>query len=198
MSLKLPKDIREASDQALAVALQNGKEQALDEIVRRHQGRVYAVAYRMTSNREDALDVAQESFIKAHRKIDSWKPTGSFESWLLRLTTRQAIDHVRRRKRFGMRSAGGAVRAELDVDPATPAVAATDRKVGSLEIEEEIQRALEKLSPSQRTVFVLRHYEGMKLTEIAPVLGCSVGSVKVHLFRALRKLREELKDLEVR
>ncbi len=197
MSAKLPENIDDASDEALALALQGGEERALDELVRRHQQRLYSVAYRMTFNREDALDITQDAFIKAYRKIGSWKPTGSFQAWLLRLTTNQAIDHIRRRKRYGMRSAGEAARVEMDVELAAPAAAETDRAAGVLEIEERIHRALSTLSPSQRTVFVLRHYEGMKLREIAPVLGCSVGSVKVHLFRAMRKLREELRDFDL-
>ena len=195
MRAELPDNICDASDELLARALQEGEERAFDELLRRHQGQVFAVAFSMTFNREDALDVTQDAFIKAYRKIGSWKPTGSFQAWLLRLTTNQAIDHLRRNKRYGMRSAGGAARSETGVERAAPAVTETDRIAGGAEIEERIQGALEKLSPSQRTVFVLRHYEGMKLREIAPVLGCSVGSVKVHLFRALRKLREELKDI---
>ncbi len=198
VSSKLPENIREASDEALALALQGGEERALDELVRRHQQRLYAVAYRLTFNREDALDITQDAFIKAYRKIGSWKPTGSFQAWLLRLTSNQAIDHLRRAKRYGMRSAGDAARLDSHVELAASASAETDRAVGGIEIEERIQEALSKLSPSQRTVFVLRHYEGMKLREIAPVLGCSVGSVKVHLFRAMRKLREELKDFDLR
>ena len=190
-------NIGEASDEALALALQGGFEPAFDELVRRHQQRVYAVAYRVTFNREDALDIAQDTFIKAYRKIESWKPTGSFQSWLLRLTSNQAIDHLRRSKRYGMRSAGDAARVESHAELPAPVSAETDRAVRVIEIEERIQAALSVLSPSQRTVFVLRHYEGMKLVEIAPVLGCSVGSVKVHLFRAMRKLREELKDFNI-
>ena len=198
MNSELPENIREASDEALALALQGGEERALDELVRRHQQRLYAVAYRMTLNREDALDITQDAFIKAYRKIGSWKPSGSFQAWLLRVTSNQAIDHIRRTRRYGMRSAGDATRVESHAELAASASAETDRVAGGIEIEERIQVALSKLSPSQRTVFVLRHYEGMKLREIAPVLGCSLGSVKVHLFRAMRKLREELKDFDLR
>lgn len=196
MRAKLPEDLRGASDEALALALQDGDERAFEELIRRHQGRVYAVAYRLTFNREDAMDVAQDAFIKVHRKIGSWKPKGSFLAWLLRLTANQAIDHARRSRRHGMRSAGGAARTDLPARIAAPEVGATDRQAGASEIEERIQAALVTLSPSQRTVFVLRHYEGMKLNEIAPVMKCSVGSVKVHLFRAMKKMRNELKDLD--
>jgi RNA polymerase sigma-70 factor (ECF subfamily) len=183
------------ADTELAQALQGGDDSAFDEIVRRYQGRVYAVAFRLTGNREDALDVTQDALIKAYRKIDSWKPTGGFLPWLLRLTRNQAIDHIRRRKRrrhepldeaFQQRSEGA------DIEPVT---ASTETAVRAREIDERVRSALVKLSPAQSTVFMLRHYQGLALAEIAEELGCTVGSVKVHLFRALKKLRVELEDL---
>jgi len=185
----------ERDDTALALALKSGDESAFDELVRRYQGRVYAVAYRVTGNREDALDVAQESLLKAYRKIYTWQPTGGFLPWLLRLTSNQAIDHIRRRKRqqherldetFVPTSEGAAVE---------PRTAGTEEAVRASEIDGRIRGALVVLSPTQRTVFVLRHFEGLQLAEIAEELGCTVGSVKVHLFRALKKLRVELADM---
>ena len=184
-----------ASDEELALALQAGDDQAFEELVRRHQGRLYAVAYRYTSNREDALDVAQDALIKAYRKIDSWRPSGGFVPWLMRLAVNQAIDHLRRHKRHR--------HVDLDETYATgdgsstiePRIEDTAQQVAANEIEERVQRALVVLSPSQRAVFIMRHYEGLQLAEIAEALGCTVGSVKVHLFRALRKLQVELRDL---
>lgn len=183
------------ADRELALALKRGEDGAFDEMVRRYQGRVYAVAYRLTMNREDALDVTQDALLKAYRKIGSWRPTGGFLPWLLRLTRNQAIDHIRRRQRrrhepldeaFRQRSQGA------DIEPVT---VSTDAAVRAREIDERVRKALVKLSPTQSTVFILRHYEGMALVEIADELGCTVGSVKVHLFRALKKLRVELADL---
>jgi len=187
--------MKELSDEALALALQRGDERAFKELVDRHQGRVFAVAYRYTNNREDALDVAQEVFLKVYRKIDSWQPSGGFVAWLLRLTKNQSIDQLRRGKRHrherlpdGSGQDGGPPLREASSET-------TEREARGHEIGERVQRALSVLSPSQKTVFVLRHYEGMALAEIAPVLGCTVGSVKVHLFRALQKMRKELADL---
>lgn len=191
-----------ASDEELALALKAGNESAFDELVRRYEGRVYAVAYRFTGNREDALDVAQEAFIKVYRKIGMWEPRSGFLPWLLRLTTNQSIDLLRRQKRRrtesldaadgggtegspGIRRSPGAAEGALD----------TGRQVRAKEIDARVQDALNVLSPSQRAVFVMRHYEGMQLAEIADVQGCTVGSVKVHLFRALRKMQSELRDL---
>ena len=192
----MPDTRQSASDEDLAIALQGGDEAAFDELMRRHQGRVFAVAYRITCNREDALDVAQEVFVKAFRRIRAWRPSGSFGAWLVRLTVNQAIDHLRRMKRRGAGRVAHVPEGARELEPEAPAIEQTDRKAGAAEIEARVQAALAVLSPMQRTVFVLRHYEGMALAEIAPAAGCSVGSVKVHLFRALRKLRNELKDLE--
>jgi len=177
----------------LALALKAGDRLAFDELVRRHQGRVYAVAYRVTGNREDALDVAQEVLLKAYRKIHTWQPTSGFVPWLLRLTTNQSIDLLRwrkRRKHEPLDTEAG------HAEPADPSVALnTEDRVRALEIDARVHGALDVLSPAQRSVFVMRHYEGLQLAEIAEVLGCTVGSVKVHLFRALKKLQNELQDL---
>lgn len=183
------------SDEELALALKGGDELAFEALVERHQGRMFAVAYRITGNREDALDVVQDAFIKAYRKVGKWKPSGSFAAWLLRLTTNQSIDFLRRVKRHRHERLDESYRPESGATIMAPANEGTEQQVHGLEIEERVQEAMVVLSPSQRTVFVLRHYEGYPLADIAPVLGCTVGSVKVHLFRALKKLRVELKDL---
>lgn len=183
-------------DTGLALALQQGDQLAFDEIVRRYQGRVYAVAYRLTGNREDALDVTQESLLKAYRKIDTWQPTGGFLPWLLRLTSNQSIDHIRRRKRRQHEPLDeGFLGDTNDGDTLMPTRQTTAEEVQNNEIDARVRGALHVLSPTQRTVFMLRHYEGLQLADIAQELGCTVGSVKVHLFRALKKLRGELEDL---
>lgn len=182
-----------SSDEALALALQQGDESAFEELVARHQSRVYAVAYRMSGNREDALDIAQESFLKMYRRIHVWRPTGRFSGWLMRLTTNQSLDHLRRRKRFRP--------DRVRVPEATHTVERwgrdpeTQDPVRAREIADRVQESLDVLSPMQRLVFVLRHFEGQSVAEIASVAGCSEGSVKVHLHRALRKLRGPLSDL---
>ena len=189
------RDWARQDDNALALAVKAGELSAYDELVRRHQARVFAVAYRFASNREDALDIAQEALFKAYRKIHSWEPRGGFVPWLMRLTTNQAIDHLRRNKRrktvqLTEECSGDGTGVPLERQRPQPEAAA---RAG--EIDDRVQRALEVLSDAQRQVFVLRHYEGLQLAEIAEALGCSVGSVKVHLFRAVRKLRCELEDL---
>jgi len=186
-------------DAELADALKKGENLAFEELVRRHQGRVYAVAYRLTGNREDALDVAQESFLKAYRRIDAWQPTGSFLPWLLRLTTNQGIDFLRRRKRQRHESLDETFLPDVERfrnrTAVEPTCMDTGDRVRAAEIDARVRKALVVLSENQRTVFMLRHYEGLQLNEIADAMGCTVGSVKVHLFRALKKLQKELGDL---
>jgi len=183
------------SDEELASELKNGNERAFDELVRRHQGRVYAVAYRFTSNREDALDVAQEALLKAYRKIGTWQPTGGFVPWLLRLTSNQAVDTLRRRKRQRHEQWDDTVPPAGVHAAAAGTSMETEHQVRAREIDTRVREAIGVLSPMQRIVFILRHYEGLQLADIAAEIGCTVGSVKVHLFRALKKLQRELGDL---
>lgn len=182
-------------DGQLALAVKRGEVPAFTELVRRHQGRVYAVSYRLTGNREDALDVAQDSLLKAYQRIDAWQPTGNFLPWLLRLTTNQAIDFLRRRKRQRHERLDESFMRDSEHAPVEPAGMDTGQRVRAQEIDARIRDALVVLSATQRTVFVLRHFEGLQLSEIAEELGCTVGSIKVHLFRALKKLQKELGDL---
>lgn len=181
-------------DDALALAVKAGEQRAYDELVRRHQARVYAVAYRFASNREDALDIAQEALFKAYRKIASWEPHSGFVPWLMRVTVNHAIDHLRRNKRRKTARLADCFPEGEAGAPSQHEQAGPEAMARAQEIGDHVQEALSSLSNAQRAVFVLRHYEGLQLSEIAEALGCSIGSVKVHLFRAVRKLRQELKD----
>ncbi len=191
-------DLSVLSDKDLAQSVKQGNQPAYEELVRRYQGRVFAVAFRVTGNREDALDVAQDALLKAYLKIHTWQPTGEFLPWLLRLSTNQAIDHLRRRKRQRHERLDEAFVPTSEGAAVEPVVMSTENHVRANEIDARVRASLPVLSKAQRSVFVLRHYEGLALAEIAETMGCTVGSVKVHLFRALKKLRVELKDLAER
>lgn len=188
----------ELNDEALAIRWKKGDVNAFEEIVRRYQGKVYATAFNVTGNVEDAKDVTQEVFLKAYEKIHQWEPRGSFLPWLLRLAVNRSIDYLRKRKRTTHETLNETI-AKVDeetqhviVSPSTPLEASRAK-----EIDERIREALTRLSKTQKTVFILRHYQGYSLNEIAEHLGCTVGSVKVHLFRALQKLRKELGNLDL-
>ena len=183
-------------DQALGLAFREGDLEAFDEIVRRYQGRLYGAAFRITGNREDALDAAQEALLKIYTRIDAWKPTGRFLAWMVRVTTKQAIDLVRSRQRRRHKSLDEGF---LSGSAATPLITPSVDSVSQAqfnELEAYIREGLVLLSPMQRKVFVARHFEEFSLAEIAEDLNCSVGCVKVHLFRAVQKMRTHLKALE--
>ena len=183
-------DMTEPSDESLASALQQGDESAFGVLVERFQGRVYSVAFRFTGNHEDALDVTQESLFRVYQKINTWKPTGAFGGWVMRIATNTAIDQTRRVKR----RTKVVVSDESEAIESMPSKDSPEASARAQEIGDTVRDALVVLSHAQSQVFVLRHYEEMSLKEIAEALDCSVGSVKVHLFRALRKLRNELAD----
>lgn len=186
----------EIEDEFLVKQALSGRSGSFDTLVRRYQSIVYATTYRFVRNREDALDIAQEVFLKVHRSLGKWRPTGRFKSWLLRITVNMSIDHLRRRGRMPrfvateeLRQVGQEV-VEEHVALRSPSDAVSDAELGSL-----IRKAVDKLPEKQKVVFVLRHYEGLLLKEIAEVLGCTEGTVKTHLFRATGKLRDELQQV---
>jgi RNA polymerase sigma-70 factor (ECF subfamily) len=157
----------EVEDELLVQRAIRGESGSFDTLVRRYQRTVYAVAYRFVQNREDALDIAQEVFLKAFRSLRTWRPTGRFKAWLLRIAVNLSIDHLRRRSRAPrfvvteqLRQSGPEAVKE-HVSPRKPSEEASDSELGEL-----IRQAVDTLPEKQRIVFVLRHYEGLLLKEI--------------------------------
>jgi len=185
----------EESDETLVERFRGGDNAAFDKLVTRYQRRVYAIAYRMTRNREDALDIAQEVFLRAHRGIERWRPVRGFKHWLYRIATNMTIDVLRKRRR----RAAVIVESEdfsMDRGVAAPSVGRDPvRSIAIEEMGEQISAAIETLPQRQRAVLVLRYYEDMSIKEIASAVGCTEGTVKTHLFRATGKLRDLLGHL---
>jgi RNA polymerase sigma-70 factor (ECF subfamily) len=197
MKSKLGKGIvaEDKSDERLVTEAQSGVSESFDELVRRYQHRVYAIAYRMVYNREDALDICQETFIRAYGSLPKYRPSGSFRQWLFTIATNLSIDHLRRVRR---RPSQAVEDQMLDLEALSASLLSTDgpaREVYAREIGAAIRLAVDGLSDKQKTVFVMRYYEGLSLKEISEIIDCTLGSVKVHLFRATRKLRNELEWL---
>ncbi len=188
--------VSEIEDELLVKEVLRGRSGSFDTLVKRYQSVVYATTYRFVQNREDALDIAQEVFLKTYRSLDKWRPTGRFKSWLLRIAVNMSIDHLRRRNRKprfvgteDLRQFGHeAVKEHLQ--PRKPSDMVSDSELGGL-----IRKAVDKLPEKQKVVFMLRHYEGLLLKEIAEIMNCTEGTVKTHLFRATGKLRGELQEL---
>ncbi|MDD5557917.1 MAG: sigma-70 family RNA polymerase sigma factor [bacterium] len=178
----------EASDARAVRRVQEGDETAFREIVERYGRRVYAIAYRMTGNHGDADDVAQETFIRAYRRIGQFGGRSSFFTWLYRILINCCMDCLRRRRRRG----------ETDfqdfLDHGEGPAASHGGGAEGNELRGAIAAALESLPPKQRTALVLHEFERMRHEDIARVMGCSEGTVRSRLHHARLKLRRRLRD----
>lgn len=180
-------------------AVQNGDRDAFERLVRAYDKDVLRLAMNLTRSAEDARDIYQEAFLKAYRNIGSFRFECSFYTWIYRIVTNVCLDTLRRRK----------VRAEEPAVVQTPdgpldriSSAEEDRPLGDPErqvlnrqLEKRIGAALEGLTPRERMVFELRHYQGMRLTKIGEITGTSEEAARNCLFRATRKMRSVLGDL---
>ena len=194
-----------AIEQALVKRAKDGDLKAYDELVQRYQERIYATVYHMTSNHEDANDLAQETFIKAYQALRSFKGGSSFYTWVYRIVTNVCLDHMRRRSArpedqapetlAGHHSDGPDALDFFERQQESRPDANPERRLLGREIGREISAALQQLSPRERMVFELKHYQGMKLRAIGEVLGTSEETVKNSLFRATQKLRARLGHL---
>lgn len=190
-------ELGDRSEKILLEQLRAGHPGAFEQLVASQASRLINLAYRLVGNRAEAEEIAQEGFLRLHRSLQGFRGDCSLASYLYRIVSRLAIDHLRReklrRKLFFFR------RNEDDLDPLDMAADTGASPRDNLQARETGQRlltALDRLSARQRAVFVLRHQEGLPLKEIAAVLKLEVGTVKAHLHRAVRALRSELKDLQ--
>jgi len=161
------------------------------------QKRIFLLCFRMLQDREEADSATQDAFLKAFQFMNK---AGSKElddpgKWITRIAINTCLDRLRSRKwqLWRRRPAPEDEAIILEMEPATQPAA--DDQVFAGQIQARLGRALDKLSPRQRAVFTLRHYENRSLDEIAELLGLDIGTVKMHLFRTIRKLRLELHDL---
>jgi RNA polymerase sigma-70 factor (ECF subfamily) len=179
------------SQEANWVALaKTGDRGAMRELYERNRSRIYSLAYRYTDNVADAEDILQDSFIKAFSSLQKCQlnENSYFATWLYRIAVNCALDHFRRRRRKGtVEWDENAAAAAENRDEATPEI-----EYARAEIARQVRRSLERLTDRKRMVVVLRHYQQLKIDEIAATMGCSQGSVKKQLFRALAQLKKEL------
>jgi RNA polymerase sigma-70 factor (ECF subfamily) len=164
------------------------RQEAFRELVERHSRMVFRVAFRITGNEQDAEDVVQETFLKAHRNLERYDSRASFSTWLFRIASNCAIDVLRAKKR--RQETPGDVEEPIPSSDPSPQTSALGSEIGS-----HLSRALAELTPQERTAFVLRHFEGEPIEEIAKALGVRSNAAKQTVFRAVRKLRLRLEPL---
>lgn len=171
------------SDLALAQKSAAGNMEAFEELYRRHSRRVYSLCLRMTANVEKAEDLAQDVFVHLFRKIGSFRGQSAFTTWLHRVTVNQVLMHFRKRS----------VKTELTTeDGETPiqiVQGTSDPKSMPIVDRIALDKAIGLLPPGYKAVFILHDIEGHEHTEVAKILGCSVGTSKSQLHKARMKLR---------
>lgn len=181
----------EPSDWELVQKCQSGETGAFQELVSRYHQKVFLVILGLLRNREDALEVAQETFLRAYRKIGGFQGGSSFYTWLYRIGVNLAIDAQRRAKRnpLDFRESMDSALESQDEVGRDPFADVHDR-----ELREGLIKALNDLTPEHKAVIVLRTVEGLSYKEIGEILGCSEGTVMSRLHYARKKMQEKLSD----
>ncbi len=169
---------------------------AYDDLVRRYQERIYATIYHMTSNHEDANDLAQEAFIKAFQAFRSFKGGSSFYTWVYRIAVNKTINFLKQRKNKAQMSLDDLdFNAEHDPDLVALISDKTPRRDVSLaELQEKLNAAMQKLSEPHRLVVTLHDVQGLSHEEIAKIMDCNIGTVRSRLFYARQQLQAYLSD----
>ena len=185
----------ELTDAAFVARARSGDSDAFRVLTERHGRSLFRLAFRMTGNEHDAEDVVQESFLRAYRQLGKFDERASFGTWLYRIAANCSLDLVRSKKRRSEHI------AHTDPDMEDPVVLlpssdpTPERVALSSEVRERVAEAMNGLSATERTAFVLRHFEGMCIEEVSRVLECQPGAAKHSVFRAVQKLRRALEPV---
>ena len=169
---------------------------AYDDLVKRYQERIYATVYHMTSNHEDANDLAQEAFIKAFQALKSFKGGSSFYTWVYRIAVNKTINFLKQRKNKAHMSLDDLdFNAEHDPDLVALISDKTPRReINLTELQEKLNEAMQKLSESHRLVVTLHDVQGASHEEIAKIMNCNIGTVRSRLFYARQQMQAYLSD----
>ena len=183
-------------DIAIVHRVQEGDVDAFDQLILKYRERIYSVIYNLTANREDASDLAQDTFIKAFQSVGRFKGKSSFFTWLYRIALNTTLTHLRKNKlrRFFSfekmseedHSAGFIEQLVTDSD--------SDKNTLMNELQEKLNDAFQKLSLKHRTVITLYEIDGLSHKEISEIVGASIGTVRSRLHYAKQFLQAELKD----
>jgi RNA polymerase sigma-70 factor (ECF subfamily) len=194
--LNAPAKSAQPDEQELVARARQGDMGAYDDLVRRYQERIYATIYHMTSNHEDANDLAQEAFIKAFHALRTFKGGSSFYTWVYRIAVNKTINFLKQRKNKAQISLNDMdLNAEHDPDLVALVSDKTPRREVALsELSEKLNSALLKLSEPHRLVVTLHDVQGMSHEEIATIMDCNIGTVRSRLFYARQQLQAYLSD----
>ena len=175
---------------------QRGNLHSFEELVRQYDEKVMQLIYNMVNDTEDAQDLYQEVFIKVFKSIKKFRFKSEFYTWLFRITVNTCINFRNRRGNIQYTSLDEYLDGQEKCWKMLNDTKTTNPESNflNLELNDKIQNGIDKLSPKQKSVFILRHYHGNKLSEIAQILGCAEGTVKNYLFRAIQKMKKSLSE----
>jgi RNA polymerase sigma-70 factor (ECF subfamily) len=191
------KDHSSADDPTLVRAAQQGDTAAFEELIARHRDKIYARAFNMMRNEDEAIDLSQEAWVKGWQRLVQFQGESSFGTWMTRIVINLCLDQLRKHKRQrtesleAMDENSGGVERHMPVVSVNP-TAGLERG----ELRARIDKALAQMSHEHRTVLVLHEFEEMEYKEIAKKMECSIGTVMSRLFYARRKLAALLADLK--
>jgi RNA polymerase sigma-70 factor, ECF subfamily len=187
-----------ANDAELIIQTQCGNMDAFEQLVQRYDKRVLTIAAGYVNSSDDAKDIYQDVFLRVYKGLPKFQYKSEFSTWLFRITTNVCLSHRMRGRRHSHTSLDQNVNDEDGQPHALKDTLSdnttTDQQTHDAEISMRVELAMKTLSPRQRMVFSLRHYDGYKLKEIAGMMNCSEGTVKKYLFEATARLRKQLKD----
>lgn len=185
-------------DYTLIRSVLAGEKDVYGLLVARHSQSVFRVAFRITENEADADEVVQETFLRGYRKLRDFDARSSFGTWIYRIAMNCALDVLNKRKRQTEVPITEEYDSELPGVEVADCAAGPDRILLSQEIATRRRAAMERLTPTERVAFVMRHMENRSTNEIAGALGIAPNSAKNTVFRAVQKLRQSLAPLWVR
>lgn len=191
-----PERRQEADADLIVVRLvQSGDVAAFDRLISKYRERVFGIIYNMTSNREDAADLTQDTFIKAFQSIQRFGGQSSFFTWLYRIAVNSTLSHLRKsrlRSFFSLESINADEPVSREIIAALTDKTGVERDSYVRELQEKLNEAMQKLSIKHRTVVTLFEIDGLSHQEIAEVMDCSVGTVRSRLHYAKQLLQSEL------
>lgn len=184
------------TEERLIRRAQQGNLAAFEQLVALHDRQVLKLAFQLLSRREDAEDAYQEIFVLVFRKIGTFRFESEFSTWLYRIVVNTCINYRKKRSRQQSYSLEASVTEDEESERSYP-IAAQDidpeQAAMNRELGQKISEAIATLSEQQRAVFVLRHFHGHKLQDIAAILSCAEGTVKNYLFRATQHMQQKLR-----
>ncbi len=182
-------DMASPTDEQLVHASQGGDMAAFEELVARHRDKMFARAFRIVRQQDEAMDLSQEAWIKGWQRIAQFEGESSFATWMTRITINLCLDHLRRNQRYRVDPLPDYQDDNTGLDRLLPPVWTNPtERLERHELRQRIDAALAKLSDAHRTVLVLHEFEDLGYKEIAQTVGISIGTVMSRLFYARRRL----------